>query len=382
MKKNLVVATIGDIHFGAMDSKILMKELREEFLAKLKRMPVLDMIVITGDLYDHKLSLNSSHTKASFAFLRAVCIIAVLKDAVVRVVKGTLSHDNDQLDNLYMFEEMCDFKVISTLQGESFRGCEILYMPEEYVDGDTDYYTSDWTDKTWDLIFGHGMIKDATFIAHKQESAITMKKAIILKTDLLLNICKGICMFGHIHTAGKYRKRFYYGGSFSRWCFGEEEDKGFNIIYYDPEYPEKTKVEFMVNKSARIFDTVTLDISNSNVDYVCTIIKNAIDMTHYDKKRVIVNLSDAVENPRLMASMITEIFGKYSNIKMVINSLAKEQVRRNNDEKVERLLDEFGFIFDKSLSKEEKIYRYINKKYDRNISVDKIRDYLFNKIIE
>lgn len=382
MKQSLVVVTIGDIHFGAMDSKVLLKELKDEFITKLKSMPIIDMIVITGDLYDHKLSLNSNHTKASFSFLRELCDMAVQKDIAIRVVKGTLSHDNDQLDNLYMFADVCNFKVINQVEGEYYRGCNILYMPEEYIDGDCNYYDGEWAKSKWDLIFGHGMIKDATFVATKQESAITMKKAIILKTELLLNICKGIIMFGHIHTPGIYRKRFYYGGSFSRWCFGEEEDKGFNIIYYNPEYPDRTKVEFMVNKSARIFDTVTLDVSNSNIDYVTDMIKNAIDMTCYHKKRVIVNISEDVNNPRLMASMISEIFGKYSDIKLVINSLAKEQIRRNNDEKVERLLEEFGFIFDKSISKEEKIYRYINKKYDRNISVDKIRDYLFNKIIE
>ena len=381
MEKSLVIVTIGDIHFGAMDSKILLKELREEFINRLKEMPIIDLIVITGDLYDHKLSLNSNHTKASFSFIRELCDIAIMKDAAIRVIKGTLSHDNDQLDNLNMFADMCDFRVINTLVGEYFRGSNILYMPEEYVDDDSSYY-DEWSEIQWDLIFGHGMIKDASFIAHKQESAITMKKAIVLKTEKLLDACKGVIMFGHIHTPGKYRKRFYYGGSFSRWSFGEEEDKGFNIIYYNSEYPERVKVEFMKNKQARIYDTVTLDIRNPDIEYVCAMIKNAIDMTVYDKKRVIVNLSEDISNARLMASMITEIFGKYENVKLVINSLAKEQIRRNNDEKVERLLEEFGFIFDKTLSKEEKIYRYINKKYNRNIPVDKIRDYLFNKIIE
>ena len=381
MEKSLVVVTIGDIHFGAMDSKILLKELREEFLNRLKEMPIIDLIVITGDLYDHKLSLNSTHTKSCFSFIRELCDIVIMKNAAVRVIKGTLSHDNDQLDNLNMFADMCDFKIINSLVGEFFRGSNILYMPEEYLDDDSLYY-DEWADTTWDLIFGHGMIKDAAFIAHKQESAITMKKAIILKTEKLLDACKGVIMFGHIHTAGKYRKRFYYGGSFSRWCFGEEEDKGFNIIYYNSEYPERVKVEFMVNKQARIFDTVTLDIRSSDVEQVCSTIKNAIDVSVYDKKRVIVNLSEDIPNARLMSSMITEIFGKYENIKLVINSLAKEQIRRNNDEKVERLFEEFGFIFDKALSKEEKIYRYINKKYNRNIPVDKIRDYLFNKIVE
>ena len=189
-------------------------------------------------------------------------------------------------------------------------------------------------------------------------------------------------MFGHIHTPMRIKKRFYYCGSFSRWCFGEEEDKGFNIIYYTPDYPEKTKVEFVKNNLARIYDTVTIDVVDASVENTLNTIKNAIDMTSFYKKRIIVNIAKTVTDRRLMSDLINETFGKYSMITIVINSLEKEEIRRQSDEKVERLLSEYGFIFDKSIPKDEKIQRYINKKYNRNIPLDKIRDYLFNKIIE
>ncbi len=382
MKDSLVVANICDIHFGAMDAKTLYKELKSEFIDKIERMPILDLIVIGGDTYHSKVSYNSSHVKTSLKFVTEVCEVAKKKDCAVRVLKGTLSHDNDQLDNLKMFSEICNFKIINVLSDEIYRGHHILYIPEEYVDDVKEYHEQELLNQEYDLIFGHGMIKEASFVAHKQESGITMRKAVILNTDQLLDICKGVILFGHIHIAGIYKKRFYYTGSFSRWCFGEEDDKGFNIVYYNRKCPHKTKVEFMVNNKARIFDTVTLDINNPDIQTVCTTILGCINMTKFDKKRIIVNIGDEVESPAMMASVISETYNNYNNVKIVINSLAKEIARRDNDEKVERLLSEYGFIFDKSLSKEQEIYMYINKKYNRDIPIERIKMYLYEKIFE
>lgn len=381
MNKAFVIVVISDIHFGAQDSNGLMLELGSEFIDKIEKMPIIDMIVIDGDLYEKKLSLNSSHSKAAFIFLTKVAQIARVKqNAAFRIVKGTSSHDNDQLDNLEVFKDICDFKVINVLEYENFRGIDIAYIPEEYIE-DSSYYDSLYNG-SYDLVFGHGMVKEATFVAHKQESAVTMKKAPVFDTNKLLGAVKGVCMFGHVHTPMIIKKRFYYSGSFSRWCFGEEEDKGFNVIYYTPEYPEKTKVEFVKNELAKIYDTVTIDIIDASVENALKTIKNAIDMTSFYKKRVIVNIAKTVQDRRLMTDLINETFGKYSMVNIVINSLEKEEIRRQSDEKVERLLSEYGFIFDKSIPKDEKIQRYINKKYNRNIPLDKIRDYLFNKIIE
>ena len=380
MNKAFVIVVLSDVHFGALDSKQLMTELGSEFIDKIEEMPIIDMIIIDGDLYNSKLSLNSSHSKAAFIFLAKLCEIAKKKNVVIRIIKGTSSHDNDQLDNLEVFKDICDFKVVNTFSDENFRGIDIVYIPEEYID-DEGYYDKLYNG-SYDLGFGHGMVKEAAFVAHKQESAITMKKAPVFDTNKLLGAIKGVCMFGHIHTPMRIKKRFYYCGSFSRWCFGEEEDKGFNIIYYTPEYPEKTKVEFVKNNLARIYDTVTIDVVDASVENTLNTIKNAIDMTSFYKKRIIVNIAKTVTDRRLMSDLINETFGKYSMITIVINSLEKEEIRRQSDEKVERLLSEYGFIFDKSIPKDEKIQRYINKKYNRNIPLDKIRDYLFNKIIE
>ena len=43
------------------------------------------------------------------------------------------------------------------------------------------------------------------------------------------------------------------------------------------------------------------------------------------------------------------------------------------------LLEKYGFIFDKTIDYDIKIARFIQEKYGRNISVEKIRDYIFGE---
>lgn len=213
MKSDFIVAVISDIHFGAMDCTQLLNELNLflEYLIGLER---LNLIIIDGDLYDKKLSLNSEHTLAAFHFMTKLTNIAKDKEAKIRIIKGTLSHDNNQLENLMMFSDVCDFKIFNSLETEVIDDVKILYIPEEYIE-DEDYFEQVYSQDA-DLCFGHGMIKEAAFVGSKQESAITLKKAPIFDTDKLLENIKGIVMFGHIHNRMKIKERFYYCGSYSR----------------------------------------------------------------------------------------------------------------------------------------------------------------------
>lgn len=374
------VAVISDIHFGAMDPDTLLHELNESFIKKIYYCDDINLVVIDGDLFHKKLSLNSSHSKAAFMFLTILCNLAKEKNFKVRLVRGTLFHDNDQLENAHMFSDICDFKMYEHLTKETIDDIDILFIPEEYIDDES--YFDEVYHTHCDLCFGHGMVKEASFEAEKQESGITMKKSPIFDTKRLLSVVDGVAMFGHIHTPMVIKKRFYYCGSFSRWCFGEEEPKGFHVISYDKENPENTKVQFFQNDLAPIYDTISLEIKSSDIEKVIKTIQDVISFGDYYRRRVIVNITNEVSNRRLMKDTIMETFSKFNKIKLVINSMEEELMRKQVDEKVERLLDEYGFIFDKTISKEEKIQRYIKKKYDRDITLENIREYLFSSIRE
>ena len=136
MKNDCYVGlVIADIHAGAMESDRLFYELDENFIKYIKSMKLIDFIVIAGDLFDSKLSLNSEHVRSIFAFLKELADLCVKKNIKLRIIKGTESHDNKQLDTLrFLTHSNLDIKIFDKVCDEElFPGCNVLYIPEEYV---------------------------------------------------------------------------------------------------------------------------------------------------------------------------------------------------------------------------------------------------------
>lgn len=385
-EKSYVLAVISDIHFGAMKSEDLYNELDKGFLKCLKSLKVLDAVVITGDLFDNKISLNSQHAKYAFMFLKKLIDICVEKNAVCRIVKGTDFHDNKQLDALkFLYNSNIDIKVFDHVDSEElFPNVNVLYVPEEYVT-DKDEYYKEHLNKKYDMIFGHGMVNEVAFVASKQESEVTMSRAPIFKSEELLNACRGPVFFGHIHKPQCIKERLYYVGSFSRWCFGETEPKGFMIVGYTPD-TGKYNIEFIENKLAPSYDTMIVDYNSAlyqhdeenQITYILNMVNN---LDPNIRLRIIFNIPENYPNPLLLKTMINDIFSKHKEIKIIINDNNEEKKKKQEMEnKIKTLLSTYDFIFDKGVSPEEKLTRYIKIKYNKEISVERMRNYLYQKI--
>ena len=321
MEKTYVGAVISDIHAGAVNAEVLLNELECSFLKYLKSLKILDFVVITGDLFDNKLSLNSEHTKYVFVFLKKLIDICVSHNAKLRIIKGTEFHDNRQLDIFkVLYSSNVDLKIYDTVSTEElFPNVNVLYIPEEYMP-DKDTYYREYFSKKYDMIFGHGLVNEVAFVAKMQESEVTMNKAPIFKSDTLLDICRGPIFFGHIHKSQIIKERLFYVGSFTRWIFGEEEPKGFMMTAYTPE-TSKFEVEFIENKLAPLYNTMVIDYSSSfyrndekqQIDYILTLVKKL----KVDKLRIIFNIPEDYPNPTLLTNLINDIFSKYKNIKYI-----------------------------------------------------------------
>lgn len=377
MKYDIVV--LSDIHIGAFNATQLMSELNLGFIDILKKKSNIDVIVITGDLFDGKLSMNSSHVKMAFLFLNKLFVLCRDRNCKLRIIKGTESHDNKQLDILNMISVGIDFKVISTVESEYlFEDLRVLYIPEEYVKDPKEYYKS-YFNEEYDIIFGHGMIKEVSFSYH-QENDKSYTKSPIFNTPELLSLCRGPIFFGHIHKSQIIRDRFYYVGSFSRWCFGEEEDKGYMECQYNTE-DSSYNIEFIVNEYCKKYDTLIIPSESSlfdgiDFDKINTFISN-INVDMNKNLRVIVNMPEDCKDPILITNIFYDVGGKYSNLKIKI--ISSTDVKKNNErkEKINHLLDKYGFVFDNELTYEAKLIQYIKVKYDRDISLEKLNSYLY-----
>ena len=79
--------------------------------------------------------------------------------------------------------------------------------------------------------------------------------------------------------------------------------------------------------------------------------------------------------------MINETFMNYRDVKVVINNGSKEAMKKKEmNDKIKGLMDQYGFIFEKGVSVDEKISKFIKIKYNKDIDVAKMRKYLYEVI--
>lgn len=379
MKQNLFnVAVIADIHFGAIRPEQLYTELKESFLDFIKD-KYLDMIVIAGDFFNSIISLNSQSALKAFKFMRELVEICEKNEIkYVRIIEGTLSHDNLQILNFQNYEsnKKVDFKVITTVREESLsNGLNILYLPEEYMEDPISYY-KDYIckpSKYYDFIFGHGMFKETSFVKDDSESMIS--KAPIWDSKFLSSICRGPIFFGHIHTSQIIRKHIYYTGSFSRWVYGQEEDKGFYIFTYHME-TGKYLTEFIVNKLARKFDTTKVFLEKALETQTVDELIKRLKLFKIDNLRIQVLVEALQKDYSLPISIMKEYFTGKPGYKFELIDLREKAQHQQMEEKINKLSSDYEFLFDDNLPVQTKIHKFIKRKYEKDVSEEKIMNLL------
>lgn len=372
-----VVAAISDIHFGATKAEVLYEELKESFLNFIKNKKI-DMIVICGDYYNSIVNLNTKTSHLSLLFMKE--LVAICKEngiKYIRIIQGTLSHDNNQLKNFIVFErdKDIDFKVILTVREEYLEeGLNILYVPEEYITNPIEYYKEYFSKiKFYDFVFGHGMFKETSFTTNDGESSIS--RAPIFDSSIFENICKGPVVFGHIHVRTNLRKQIHYTGSFSRWVYGEEEPKGFLVFLYDTR-DSFTNYGFVKNKLAKKYDTIEVVHIPEDIP-IKSFIKH-LNSFKRDNLRIKLIINNHMNTDEAMnLSILREYYSNKTGFKLEIINNAFIEKEKETEEKVNKVLSEYDFVFDKKLPIEDKIKLFINKRYSKEISIEKIKDILY-----
>lgn len=298
-----IIVTIADIHLGnkAISHKEYKYQLKHGLIKKMEMMTFIDAIVICGDIFHYTTSLNSEYAAVFMWLINKLMKIARKHNAFIRFIKGTRSHDLSQLDVLKQYEddEDIDLKVIDEKYIEVIDGHRYGYIPEEYISCDIDEYYSDFfdvDDNYFDMIFGHGMVKDCQFV--EQENENQSSRAPIFDTNELGRICRGPISFGHIHTPMNIRNKFFYVGSILRTAHGEEHDKGWNVICYIKE-SGLYRVDKIVNEHVFSFNTLKLTelfISKNDIDNIISHIETFISKNNVDKLLLKVKCVDNKEN--------------------------------------------------------------------------------------
>lgn len=367
------LVNISDIHIGKKDDMKLKEEL-EIFFDYLKDTENIDVITISGDLFDRVLTANEYGTTLALEFIQRLIDLYV-PEIDIRIIKGTRSHDFNQLDILKVFKEKAGshFKIIEKNEVEVFNGYKILYLPEEYPTDYDDFYKENLLgveDKVYDFIIGHGMIDFIAFTGYEDDSENRVHGTPTHKADDLIRVTKGPIIFGHIHEKQEYKDKIYYTGSYSRYSFDTPSEKGFMVFDIDDDDPSKFKMTFIENTKAPTY--AVLDIDKLNLEGVDDHVKYIKELSDkYDFVKIKTGNKANLD----IARALTE---KDSSIK--VQSVNKEKETIKVDPKYE-------YILKKELPLNETIRKFMNEEYDKDIDIDFIskvisEDDLFSKPTE
>ena len=345
---------VSDIHFGKKDDKHLFEELQSELIPKINS--DLDLFVIAGDLFDRVVKLNEMTSIYVFKFIDQLVKLSKIYDFKIRILKGTKTHDFNQLQNFKGYEDDEDrFGIAEEVcEEEIFKGMQVLYVPEEYIENPDDYYNEYFNNK-YDMIFFHGTMDFAGFASHIKEDK-SLKHAPNFKSDQIASLVKGVAIGGHIHIKQSYNNKIYYTGSFSRFNFGESEDKGFYYVTFDP-ITKNTKLEFIKNTKAPEYVTINL---------------NDLKGTLEEKLKGIEMLKEEYENIRIDVTESEQ--NSNETVIEAIKNLTDDSVKLKVNNSFKEVYDsQYDFILKKELSLEETIKKYVQMTKNKNLDVQNIK---------
>lgn len=347
---------ISDIHIGKKDDMKLEKEL-DIFLDYVKGNPC-EVLTISGDLFDRVLTANEYGTVMAINFIKNLLSITTEHGTAVRIIKGTRSHDFNQLDILkFIKKEVSEFyfNIIERNSTEEINGVKFLYLPEEYPTDYDDFYKENLLsveDKAYDIIIGHGMIDFIAFTGYEDDSENRVHGTPTHKADDLIRVTKGPIIFGHIHEKQEYKNKIYYTGSYSRYSFDTPSEKGFMVFDIDLEDTSKFKMEFIENTDAPTYAVIDID---------------KLDLTDIDDHIKYIN----------------ELTSQYDFVKIKTGNKARLDIARklteadssikiqsvNKDKETIKVDPKYDYILKKELPLNETIMRFLKENHDKDIDL-------------
>ena len=343
----LVEAHISDIHFGVFDPQKQYEILHNQFTNQI-RLLNLDLISINGDLFHHKFMGNSDAILYAMKFIDELVQICREKQCTLFILHGTPSHDANQtrLFYRYMNDSTVDVRVIETVKFEYVKGKKILCIPEIPGLG-KEYYENILYSCTYDAVCMHGTIRGAIF--GKNEVDLDAPSPIFGMENFKYSY--GPVISGHVHVPGCYERDFYYCGSPYRWCYGEEQPKGYLILLHNITQ-KQYYVHFQEVQSYR-YDTINFDeMIKQDPQNIINFIKER-QASGIDNIRMEFTIDH--ENIQILKSFYR------NNSSIAIKCDYKNDIIRRQSQEVLEQYKEYDYITDKNLSEQDILCKYINQ---------------------
>jgi len=311
-------------------------------------------------LFDRILKLNENGSILAIKLVQVLLNQAIKYNFKIRILKGTKTHDFNQLDIFKELEKKYSpmFRIIETVEEEMLLdNFDVLYLPEEYVEDSDEYYSKYFDlpeDTKYDLILFHGTMSFVSYVPNI-ESERAVKNATTFNAKKIASLVYSKAIGGHIHTHETYKNKIEYTTSFDRFCFGEEKPKGFIEYFYNPETLDY-HTNFIENEDAPKYVTIDLnDIAGETLE---------------EKMKIINQLKKEYDNVRLIAKDIKQ--EDAIAIKSLINGdddVKLEVKCKDIEDKIDK---DYMFIINREYDLPTTIQKYIELKSSKTIPLEKI----------
>lgn len=366
----LVEVHIADIHFGVIDPKVQYKILTEQFLNKIVNIHF-DVLVIDGDLFDHKFQANSDAVLYTELFVASCVNICKMKNASIVLLHGTSSHDSNQLKLFYHYlsDPTIDMRIVENTRFEIIKGKRVLCIPEEYNKGKKYYEEFLYNSGYYDGVYMHGTLKGSIYGANEVD--LSNKKNPTFDLDCFC-YCLGPIISGHVHVPGCFEGHMYYTGSPIRWRFGEEQEKGFIVLLHDLD-SRQYHLHFEEIKSFR-YDTINVDHLLADpqraISYIDSLKQSGIDFVRLE---ISIDKQDCL-------NIIKHYYQKDPTIK-ILETYKQEKEKREMQKALNTKYSGYDYILDDNLSPEDKLTRYINQEMGYTfITVDELKKAIYDAL--
>lgn len=370
-----------DYHWGVMDPDKQKEEL--EFINEYLDKNEIDLFVIAGDYFDHRLLLNSRSSIYAIEFISSLIKRSEKSSHpfAIRIVMGTKSHDNDQLDALKNFENDT-FKIFKdTTYEETLKDLHCIYCPDELLYSDdylvkyNDIIFKDFTGKNYpiDIMFFHG-----TFDVIMPDILKDNDNPNVIFEYSLFNAKCSVMVGGHWHDGDDYGNMFYTRSP-NRFKFNEDKSKGALLLTYDTETQEYL-TERIVNSYTDEYKTYIVDTMffNSINDYsdLCAEIEHALKENKHLHIRVQILITDEKEINSSCIESVRYKFDSTKNVKVTIDNKVTKKKKEERKKKTDDLKSKFSFLFDDSLSVVAKYRLFIKETKGIDIPEDQLKSIL------
>lgn len=373
------ILLFADIHIGAIKEIPYVYNVITDIIEKEVLLKRTDMVVILGDYFDKLFKANEDNISLAINVMSYLIRSCAKNGTKIRILYGTESHEMNQykIFNYHITSSDIDLRIFDTVTEEEIEGKKILYIPEEYINDKKKYYKDFlYSDKTYDYIFGHGIIEDGmpSIVSSSHESNKNNEKHVPRFKSGELSAVSNICVFGHYHCYTDMGNNVYYLGSLFRYKFGEEIDKGYGII-------EDDKFNFIKNEEAYIYKTYEFDDLSSVYDNYDTSMKCIKDIKEENKDifegKIFGRIKIKFKLPRDIDPSFKE---NLKNILFNDKNITTSIDESNCDEVLSELKDEIDdgleYILDASFPILDTIHTFINKEYDYPMPLKKLESYI------